>query len=65
MRPPDSWSRARLTLAITLVTAAVSLGLDAAGLNMWGAVWGGFIPARWSLGGDEGLAPFWLTNTDA
>ena len=65
MRPPESWSRARLTLAITLVTAAVSLGLELLGLNIWGAVWGGFIPARWSLGEDQGLAPFLLTPLSA
>jgi len=64
MRPPDSWSRARLTLAITLVTAAISLGLEIVSLNPWAAHNGGFISARLT-GGVEAVVPFWLTPLTA
>lgn len=64
MRPPDSWSRARLTLGIVLVTAAISLGLEVVSLNPWAAYNAGFISARLT-GGVEGVVPFWLTPLTA
>ena len=61
MRLPQSWARARLTLAMTIATALVFVVLAAAGLDFQASVWGGFIPGRLTYGGDEMLAPFWLT----
>lgn len=62
MRPSDSWSRARLTLGITLLTALVWLVLVTLNRVEWAAIWGGFIPARLTLPGDDSaLAPVWLT----
>jgi membrane associated rhomboid family serine protease len=65
MRLPDSWSKARLTLAIAIVTAAAWLIVSVLGLEEWAAIWGGFIPARIAFGGDEALAPFWITPLTA
>lgn len=65
MRVPNDWKRARFTLVVTLITAASWLAVWALSAENWAAVWGGFIPARWALGGDEGLAPFWLTPLTA
>jgi membrane associated rhomboid family serine protease len=65
MRPPESWSRARVTLALTLLTAAVWIALALLRANDWAIVWGGFIPARIGLDGDGGLAPVWLTPLTA
>lgn len=65
MRPPESWSKARLTLGITLVTAAAWAIVAMLGLDQWAAVWGGFLPVRLAYGGDEALAPFWLTPLSA
>jgi membrane associated rhomboid family serine protease len=65
MRLPDSWSKARLTLAIAVVTAAAWLIVSVLGLDEWASIWGGFIPARIAFGGDEALAPFWLTPLTA
>ena len=64
MRPPDSWSKARLTLALTIVTAASWLVLTAIGLDGLAAYWGGFIPARLSES-PPGYAPVWLTPLTA
>lgn len=65
MQVPQSWVRARFTLFVTLATAAVYFLLAAIGQDEWAAVWGGFIPARLAFGGDEMLAPFWLTPLTA
>jgi len=67
MRLPDSWSRARFTLAITLVTAAAWLIVWVLQREEGTAIWGGFIPARIAFGGDEGLGlvPVWLTPLTA
>ena len=65
MRPPESWTTARVTLAITLATAAVWAALTMIGANDWAVLWGGFIPARAGLEGDGGFAPFWLTPLTA
>jgi membrane associated rhomboid family serine protease len=65
MRPPESWSRARLTIAIAIVTAAAFILVDFLQREEWAIIWGGFIPARLAFGGDEMLAPFWLTPLTA
>jgi membrane associated rhomboid family serine protease len=61
MRLPDNWKNARVTMGIAVVTAAAWLVVTLLGLHEWAAIGGGFIPARLAYGGDEGLAPFWLT----
>lgn len=66
MRPPESWSRARATLAIAAVTAAAWLVAAGLGIDDIAAVWGGFIPARvQGLEGDSILAPIFLTPLTA
>lgn len=73
MQLSTSWSRARVTLALTVATAAVWLvlsmipgrGLGVANLNDAAVIWGGFIPARFSLPTDSSVAPFWLTPLTA
>jgi membrane associated rhomboid family serine protease len=62
LRISPGWARARVTLAITIVTAAAWLVAWVLGREEWVAIWGGFIPARLAFG-DQGLvfAPFWLT----
>jgi len=65
MRLPDSWSRARVTLAITLVTAAAWLIVAVLGVWQGAAQWGAFVPSRVTLA-DDGLGlPFWLTPLTA
>ncbi|MBA3676256.1 MAG: rhomboid family intramembrane serine protease [Sphingosinicella sp.] len=62
MRPPESWRRARLTLAIAAITSIAWLIPNLLGWSEIAAIWGGFIPAR--IGGMEGdalLAPALLT----
>ena len=61
MRPSDSWSKARVTAGIAIVTAACWLVLSILGLDVWAMLWGGFFPARLTLPHDPSLAPFWLT----
>lgn len=65
MRPPESWSTARITLALTLVTGGAWILLALLRLNEWAIVWGGFVPAR--VGGEieTGGAPVWLTPLTA
>jgi membrane associated rhomboid family serine protease len=65
MRVPQSWARARFTLFISLATAAVFVVLTAIGWTERAAIWGGFLPARLAFGGDEMLAPFWITPLTA
>jgi len=66
MRPPESWRRARVTIAIAAVTAAAWAMAAALGLSDLAAIWGGFIPARvGGAGGDEALAPLFLTPLTA
>ena len=65
MRPPDSWSRARVTLALTVLTMAAWLVVGMFNLGEWAVVWGGFIPARFHLPGDGSVAPLWLTPLTA
>jgi len=64
VRPPDSWSKARLTLGLTVVTAAAWLVVTAIGLDGPAALWGGFIPARIAES-PPGYAPVWLTPLTA
>ena len=64
MRPPESWSRARVTLGLTIATAAVWLILNTTGWNGAAAVWGGFIPGRVTAS-PPGLAPIWITPLTA
>jgi membrane associated rhomboid family serine protease len=61
VRPPDSWKTARVTLVITIATAAAWLVLVAIGLNMAAIAWGGFIPADFAVDFDFPRAPVWLT----
>lgn len=66
MRPPESWQRARVTIAIAALTAAVFAIAELLGLSQPAAIWGGFIPAR--LGGletDVALAPLLITPLTA
>ena len=65
MRLPDSWSRARVTMGVALVTFAAWAIVALLGAGEWAAIWGGFIPARLAYGGDGMLAPFWLTPLTA
>ncbi len=65
MRVPQGWARARFTLFVTLATVAVYVVLAVLGLDEQATIWGGFIPARLAYGGDEMLAPFWLTPLTA
>ncbi len=62
MRIPQSWSKARLTLLILVVTVAAWLIAVALNRQEWVMFWGGFIPSRLEFG-DRGMAfvPFWLT----
>lgn len=62
MRPPESWQRARVTLAIAAVTVAAWAVTAILGVSDIAAVWGGFIPARiGGLEGDGALAPVFVT----
>jgi membrane associated rhomboid family serine protease len=65
MRLPDNWSKARVSVALVAVTAAAWLIAALFQLQDWAVVWGGFIPARLAYGGDEMLAPFFLTPLTA
>lgn len=62
MRPPDNWSRARLTLAIAATTAAVWLLAWLFRVELLVAGWGAFWPGRpLELAG----LPIWLTPLTA
>ena len=65
MRPTESWSKARVTAGIALVTIACWLIVSVLGLEDRAFVWGGFIPARLNIADDGSLAPFWLTPLTA
>lgn len=66
MRLPDSWSKARVTLAIVAVTSLAWLVATVLRLQDEAAVTGGFIAGRWAyIGQDAGLAPFWITPLTA
>ena len=62
MRPPESWARARVTLAIAGAAALVAFVLWRLDIQEAGVIWGAFIPVR--VGGAElsfALAPTYLT----
>ena len=66
MRPPEDWKAARFTLWIAGVTAAAWAIAAALGAGELATIWAGFIPIRGEgLGGDEALAPFFLTPLTA
>ena len=74
MRPPESWSRARVTLAIVFVTAAIwtiatllqvnDLAISA-GAFIPDRIGGGFVPAELGLSPDFPMVPSWLTPLTA
>jgi membrane associated rhomboid family serine protease len=65
MRPADSWSKARVTAGLAMITTACWLIVNVLGLELWAMIWGGFIPARFSLPDDGSVAPFWVTPLTA
>jgi membrane associated rhomboid family serine protease len=66
MRPPDSWSQARLTVALAGVTAVAWAIPSVFGLEAHAALFGGFIPARvWGATSVYPLAPLVLTPLTA
>jgi membrane associated rhomboid family serine protease len=66
VRPPDSWQKARVTLAIAVATALAWALAWASGYEGLIATWGGFIPARVSgATANMALAPLFLTPLTA
>jgi membrane associated rhomboid family serine protease len=66
VRPPESWQKARVTLAIAAVTAIAWALAAASGYAGLIATWGGFIPARVSgATANMALAPLFLTPLTA
>jgi len=65
MRVSQSWAKARLTLVLAIATTLVFVLITAAGAHEQATIWGSFLPARLAFGGDEMLAPFWLTPLTA
>ena len=65
MRPPESWSGARVTLGLTAATAVAWILLTLFRLDGWAAVWGGFIPADVGIALPVARAPVWLTPLTA
>ena len=65
MRPPESWTRARVTIAIAVVTVAAWLIAEALGASRLTPIWGGFIPARVGGGVEGPFAPLFLTPLTA
>jgi membrane associated rhomboid family serine protease len=65
VRPPVSWARARVTLAILLLTAVCWAVAAALGRGEWATLWGGFVPARVGAPDLPGAAPLWLTPLTA
>ena len=63
MRIPDSWSRARLTLAIVVATCAA--WLVATVLQLPVSEWGGFTPDRFAGGFAAAPAWVWITPLTA
>ena len=62
MRPPESWRRARVTLAIAAITTIAWLIPALLGIDDVAAIWGGFVPARiGGIQGYEGAAPVLIT----
>jgi membrane associated rhomboid family serine protease len=65
MRPPEDWRRARLTLGIAAATAAAFLLAWMAGAEQRAAMWGGFLPFRFSIDNWGAGAFVWLTPLTA
>jgi membrane associated rhomboid family serine protease len=66
MRPPESWSRARLTLGLAAVTALAWAIPAFFGFEIEAALFGGFIPARiWGATSTYAFAPLFLTPLTA
>jgi len=65
MRLPGTWNKARATLAVALVTFAAWLIVWVLQIDIWAAIWGGFIPWRAGQPDDFSVAPFWLTPLTA
>ena len=65
MRLPDSWKKARLTIAIMAATAAAWVFIGLSGVDLAALVHGGFVPARVGAAGDGFLIPVWLTPLTA
>src|SRR5688572_6001127 len=65
MRVPDSWSRARVTLALTIATTAVWLIVSMLNLAEWAIVHGAFVPARFEFAADGSAAWLFLTPLTA
>jgi membrane associated rhomboid family serine protease len=65
MKPPESWQRARVTIAIAAATAVAWLAVSALGAGEAAAWWGGFIPAKASAPAAGGAAPWLLTPLTA
>jgi len=63
--PSSSGRKAGAVAIIAGVTAAAWLIATITGLELAAIGWGGFVPARYALGGGAGLAPFWLTPLTA
>ena len=64
MRPPESWTTARLTLILAGVTALAWMVTAVLQAGDAMALWGGFIPERIN-GAADGGAPVWLTPLTA
>jgi membrane associated rhomboid family serine protease len=66
VRPPESWQKARVTLAIAAVTILAWALAAVSGYQDTIATWGGFIPARVSgATAKMALAPLFLTPLTA
>ena len=65
MRPPDSWSKARVTLGLAIATAVAWLLIGASGYHDMAIIWGGFIPADVGIDLPVPRAPVWLTPLTA
>jgi membrane associated rhomboid family serine protease len=66
MQIPQSWNKARGTLAIAAVTAAAWLVASVLQLELELSAWAGFIPARFGAAiADAGFVPAWLTPLTA
>ena len=68
MRPPESWSKAPLTLAIVAATLAAWALVALLGLDGWARVFGSFWPGpdRYLYGDSAGIyLPLWITPLTA
>jgi len=65
VRPPQSWRRARATLAIVALTALAFFLAAGAGVEARAHSWAGFLPYRFWFDGYGPGAPLWLTPLTA